>query len=132
MPDPNFSFIQDLVTNVNENYHHPDCAAERLTANVFCDDSEVNSYFKYQKGIYRNWYLQTKWKEVKAIYQNGLDSMKHMIGYEVSPDSTHEQNSEIEKIQPVKPRKDPPYIKKILLEERRRLEIINSRADKKD
>ena len=128
MPDPNFSFIQDLVTNVNENYHHPDCAAERLTANVFCDDSEVNSYFKYQKGIYRNWYLQTKWKEVKAIYQNGLDSMKHMIGYELSP----EESSENENTQPVIPRKDPPYIKKILLEERRRLEIINSRADKKD
>ena len=28
LPDPNFLFIQDLVTNVNENYHHPDCDAE--------------------------------------------------------------------------------------------------------
>ena len=114
-----------MVTNVNENYHHPDCAAERLTANVFCDDSEVTSYYKYQKGIYRNWYFQTKWKEVKAIYQYGLDSMKHMIGYEVTPEQSPES------IQSVK-RADPPYMKKILLEERRRLEIINSRADKKD
>ena len=33
LPDPNFSFIQDLVTN--ENYHHPDCDAESLIVNVF-------------------------------------------------------------------------------------------------
>ena len=70
LPDPNFSFIQDLVTN--ENYHHPDCDAERLIVNVFFCDSEVYSYYKYQ-GIHRNRYFQTKWKEFKAIYQNDLN-----------------------------------------------------------
>ena len=127
MPDPKFEIFQDIVTNAKETYHIPDCAAERLTADVFCDDSEAKHYRKYQQRLYRNWYFDRKWNEAKTLYQNGLDSMKHMIGYDSKESPVESENKS------VKPEKElPPYIKKAHLEEMRRLEIINSRGDKKD
>ena len=128
MPDPKFEIFQDIVTNAKETYHIPDCAAERLTADVFCDDSEAKHYRKYQQRLYRNWYFDRKWNEAKTLYQNGLDSMKHMIGYDSKESPVESENKPVKTAE----KELPPYIKKAHLEEMRRLEIINSRGDKKD
>ena len=125
-PDKQWSYFQNFFTNVNETHHIPECAAERLTADVFCDHNERDQYKKYQHRIYRKWFLGKKWNEAKAIYQNGVETLKYMISYDSKETPTESVK------QPVKEKEVPPYIKKARLEEIRRLEILNSRSDNKD
>lgn len=117
------SLFQKIFTDVYSNYTNPECAAERLTADVFCDTCEYNNYVKREVRVYRNWWLDKKWSATVTQLNSIVDNIKNMTGF-VLPYLTMPKVEN----EPPKPKTLPPYIAQVKEKEEERLRMINERT----